>query len=114
MLSLPGFPQFPPRLHQSARLWHVIGDFIVQFSGRLAERVRSEAGMDRGSQSRRAWQLAYGVEPVPAVVEDLVSFLRKQEQAFAERSGKSGKPRQQALSSLCQALISSNRFIYID
>lgn len=89
-------------------------DFIVEFSGRLAERVRSEAGTDPRPQARRAWQLAYGVAPTPAVVEDLVAFLQKQEQAFAKRPGKSGKPRQQALSSLCQALISANRFIYVD
>ena len=92
-------------------------DFIVQFSGRMAERVRSEAGVELPPQARRAWQLAYGVEPSAEVVEDLVAFLDRQEQAFAKLSSgpaKPAKPRQQALSSLCQALISANRFIYID
>jgi hypothetical protein len=91
-------------------------DFIVEYSGRLAARVQAEVGKDAGAQVRRAWQLAYGSAAGPEVVRELLEFLGRQEQAFARLSKKpdAAGARRQAMSSLCQGLISANRFLYVD
>lgn len=91
-------------------------DFIIEYSGRLAARVEDEVGKDVGAQVRRAWRLAYGSDAEPEVVKELLDFLDRQKQAFARLSKKpdAAGARRQAMSSLCQGLISANRFLYVD
>jgi len=91
-------------------------DFVVEYSERLAERVETEAGPDRRSQVLRAWQLAYGVDPDPDVIGDLVSFVERQSEAFGKVATKNDEttPPQRAMASFCQALLSANRFLYVD
>jgi len=93
-------------------------DFMVEYSGRMADRVMTDAGPDRRSQVMRAWSLAFGVEPEADVVEQLAGFLVKQEKAFTDShdktKDKTTSDAQRALASLCQAILSANRFLYID
>ncbi len=91
-------------------------DFVIEYSQRLARRVETEAGPDRRSQVLRAWQLAYGVDPDPAVVSDLLAFVERQSEAFGKVVAKNdgATPPQRAMASLCQALLSANRFLYVD
>ena len=91
-------------------------DFVVQYSDRLAERIAAEAGPERRSQVLRAWQLAYGVEPAAELVDELIEFVERQAVAFGKVKQKDDAvtPETRAMSSLCQALISANRFLYID
>ena len=91
-------------------------DFVVQYSDRLAERIAAEAGPDRRSQVMRAWELAYGVQPAAEVVEELTGFVERQAAAFGKvkQKDESATPAKLAMASLCQALISANRFLYID
>ena len=91
-------------------------DFVVQYSQRLAERVEADAGPDRRSQVIRAWQLAYGVEPAAELVGELTAFVERQTVAFGKVKQKDDAvtPEKFAMASLCQALISANRFLYID
>ena len=91
-------------------------DFVVQYSERLAERIAAEAGPDRRSQVLRAWQLAYGVKPAAEVMDELMVFVERQTAAFGrvKRKDDSATPGKLAMASLCQALISANRFLYID
>jgi hypothetical protein len=94
-------------------------DFVVRQSERFAERVVRKAGDDPSAQVKLAWQLAYGSEPTPANIESALSFLSAQQQHFAkqpknEKDKSTLTPSQQALAVFCQALFSSNRFLYVD
>ncbi len=73
------------------------GKAVLDQAGYFAERVRAEAGADKAAQVRRAWRLAYAAEPTAAEVEAAVAFLGRQ-----------------SLATFCQALMGSNRFLYVD
>jgi hypothetical protein len=90
--------------------------FIHEQAGYLAERVRKEAGGDVRSQVVLAWKLAYAAEPTKREVEQAVGFVRKQTEVFKGAKATSGQPEPslQALTNLCQAMMSANRFLYVD
>lgn len=103
-------------------------DFIVAQATQFARRVLGEAGNNHDAQAARAWRLALGTEPTATDIKSLVEFLTSQAahyrtQAEAEAKTKpaaaSAKtppvdPALQALSTLCQALWSSNGYLYVD
>jgi hypothetical protein len=72
----------------------------------FAARIRQEAGNEPRAQIERAWRLAFAAEPTRRDVEQALEFLKQQ----TEQLG--GPP--QALANFCQALLSANRFLYID
>jgi hypothetical protein len=112
------------------------GEFIIAQSEAFAERVRKEAGGDVSDQVARAWRLAYGHSPTAAELAAAVSFLRDQAETFRQmppparpKSSSAAKdkakakvsepaapppPADRALAVFCQALLSSNRFLYVD
>ncbi len=67
--------------------------FTVEQARRFAERVRREAGPDRGEQTEHAFRLAFARDP-----------------AAVEKDGAKELP----LESLCRALINANEFVYVD
>ncbi len=101
------------------------GDFTVTMSKYFAERVAKDAGSDTAAQVKRAWHLAFGCEPPAADVEFAVDFIAKQTASFqknpvkpaAPAKGKEAPPAEppmQALATFCQALLTSNQFLYVD
>jgi hypothetical protein len=101
--------------------------FVVAESEAFAARVEEEAGDDPSAQVRLAWRLALGVEPDAGEVASAVSFLAEQREDFAaamatakeDQGAKKPKepaspPDRRALASFCQALLSSNAFLYVD
>jgi hypothetical protein len=82
--------------------------FIVSQAEVFAERVRKEAGADPRARVVRAWRLAFAAEPSEAEVAEAVAFLAEQAGHFKADA------EQRALASFCQALLSANRFLYID
>ena len=104
--------------------------FLLDQAGRFARRVQSEAGGDRAAQVRRAWQLAFGRPPRTGELADANAFLAQQvsllsgkaaspsDAAKATDAAKTSPPKlepeQQALTDLCQALLSANEFLYVD
>src|SRR5205814_6255885 len=104
----------------------------VRQSQRFAQRVIAEAGSDPAQQVARAWLLAYGEPAAPADVADGVAFVAAQRAEFdnaspaktaptntaKEKTQKvvepAASPAMQALAALCQALLCSNRFLYVD
>jgi hypothetical protein len=93
--------------------------FILRQSEAFAQRVAREAGDDLAAQVRRAWHLAYGQPASEEEVARGVLFVTAQqphfEQAAAEAKDKPAlSPRQQSVALLCQVLVSSNRFLYVD
>ncbi len=101
-------------------------EFVVSQSEVFARRVESSAGDEPASQARLAWQLALTNEPTDEQVASAVAFLAQQREDFeakakeaaAELKGKPApersSPAHQALASFCQALLSSNAFLYVD
>ncbi|MFO0801877.1 MAG: DUF1553 domain-containing protein [Gemmataceae bacterium] len=78
------------------------GAFTMQQAAFFAERVKKEAGTDPALQAARAWKLAYGSEMSDKEKTAAVAFLH----GFPKKD--------QALAAFCQALLSSNRFLYVD
>jgi len=104
--------------------------FILDQAARFARRLQSEAGDDRSAQISRAWQLAFSRAPSESEVSAALTFLSGQteylqnsvalEKPADEKAKKEPKPASklppelQALTNLCQALLSANEFLYVD
>jgi hypothetical protein len=112
----------------SQSLMMMNSDFIVAQSVRFARRLESEAGGDRATQVRLAWQLAYGDQPPENLVPSATEFLNQQTELFiaraaaadkkpgdaAARAARRDQAAGQALGVFCQSLLASNQFLYID
>ncbi len=90
--------------------------FIIDQAARFARRVQTEVGDDLPSQIIRAWLLALGRRPSADEVTSAEAYVEKQAKSFTAKQENTDPVTAQhdALSTLCQALISANRFIYID
>jgi len=82
-------------------------DFLVEQGETFADRLLREGGSDLAD--RAVW-LAYGRSPTPGESAALNVFLNEQ----AQRHGGGDTGRRRALADLCQMLLSSNEFAYID
>jgi len=95
-------------------------EFVLTRAKQFAERVRQEAGEDVAAQIKFAWQLAFAATPHDEELAEAVSFVQEQTQHFAANPPPETKDKQnadpagEALASFCHALLSSNRFLYID
>ena len=112
----------------SQSLMMMNSDFVVAQSVRFARRLESEAGDQPADQIRLAWQLAYGHPPLKTDLEAATVFLEQQTELFIAQAATADKKKGdaaaqkarrdqapgQALGVFCQALLASNRFLYID
>jgi hypothetical protein len=101
------------------------GEFAVAQAEAFAGRVTKEAGSEPKGQVARAWKLAYLREPTENELAGALAFLRTSADAFRAvpppAPPKSGAkmpdpptPEARALAAFCQALLSSNRFLYVE
>jgi hypothetical protein len=101
------------------------GEFTLAQSKFFAGRVAREAGADHTAQVTRAWLLAFGRPPSADELKHSTEFLAKQTAFFQANpvkigpvaKGKEAPPADaptQALTTFCQALITSNPFLYVD
>ena len=108
--------------------------FILDQAARFATRLKTEAGEDPARQVARAWQLAFSRAPTEQESADALDFLSRQaeqltavsEKTDADKKDAQSKkdekskpvarppPEMQALTNLCQALLSANEFLYVD
>ena len=100
--------------------------FVLEQADRFATRIEKDAGADRSQQIQRAWLLAFQRLPRPRELADANAFLQNQVshlESLPKTASKdpSAKPpavppthEHQALANLCQALLSSNEFLYVD
>ncbi len=94
--------------------------FVAQQSQFFAERLQSESPGDLRAQIKRAWLLAYSLPPQEKEVTASLIYLAEQAERIRERLGSPVKDKPQkdpqtlALASLCQALMSANRFLYVE
>ncbi len=87
--------------------------FVVATAEAFARRVRREATAGGRAEIVRAWSLAFGAEPDEKEVRQATAFLAEQEANFRARDAKADAAAQ-ALASFCHALLSANRFLYLD
>ena len=78
--------------------------FVLAQAEQFARRVRREAGDDAAAQVAVAWRLAYARGPSADESKNASAFLAKM----------SGDKKDAALTRFCQALLSSNEFLYVD
>jgi hypothetical protein len=106
--------------------------FILDQAARFAQRLQEEAGDNRARQLVRAWQLAFSRNPTVLELADALEFLSRQvdelktageKEAIESKDAKKDEkakpaakpaPELQALTDLCQALLSANEFLYVD
>ncbi len=104
--------------------------FLLDQAARFAARLETDAGPDRAAQVRRAWQLAFQRPPTAAEQTEALAFVERQVAHLAslppppadDKAKKDEKakaepkptPERQALTNLCQALLSANEFLYVD
>jgi hypothetical protein len=117
----PNCPARPSATVTPQALMLMNSPFILGHARDFGGRVRREAGAEPRAQVLRAWRLAFGREPAEEEVKDGLAFLAAQAEHFrahppAQDAKSTAKPdpQQEALGSFCQALLSANRFLYID
>lgn len=106
--------------------------FTILLSEKFAARVVREVGEDPVAQMKRAWWLSFGREPSETQVATAVEMITAQKVHFEEVAAKIAAansttpppatptpapelaPATQALATFCQALLSSNPFLYVD
>jgi mono/diheme cytochrome c family protein len=104
-------------------------DFALQQAGYFAARIRKEAAGDPTRQVETAWQLAFGRAPEPGELERALSFMAAQNApaapvavaAATQAAGaqppadtSAAQPAVDALVNLCQVLLSTNEFLYVE
>ena len=104
-------------------------NFIVQMAEHFAARIRQQAGTNTGEQVRQAWRIAFAREPDAGEINEALKFLDDQTAELKEKSvetapvtnlfdPKAKKVKRDAselaLANLCQLLLSSNEFLYVD
>jgi hypothetical protein len=98
--------------------------FVAEQAQLFAERLLAEHPGDARAQVQRAWRLVYGGAPAEAETLRCLAFLAEQAETIRARLPKTNPakkekaapddPQKLALASLCQSLISANRFLYVD
>ena len=90
--------------------------FSLHHAEVLAKRILSIAPEDAREQARQGWRLCFSQEPSDPECVSGMEFIQLQRALFEGRSKTNNKTPAAvlALTSYCQALISSNRFLYVD
>ena len=98
-------------------------DLPAALAARFARRLQKDAGEDPARQLTRAWELAFSRPPSESESGAAREFLSEQVEQLRqapEKTDAKGKPlprpdpELQALTSLCQTLLSANEFLYVD
>jgi hypothetical protein len=90
-------------------------EFVLKEAGAVARRVRAETRRraTRAEQVGHLWQLVYQRPITPEELSQASAFVALQRQAL-EHLGASGDKELTVLTNLCQQLLDSNEFLYVD
>ena len=86
--------------------------FVLGQSRAMAERLQAQAKDDLDSQLAAGWEHAFGHTATPEQVSKSREFVHRQTALFKERKDKT--PELTALANYCQALMSANKFVYVE
>jgi hypothetical protein len=91
-------------------------NFTISLAEHFAQRIQTTAGAETADRAALAWRLAFGVDPTESEQQAAVDFLRDQAEHFENHkvADDTTSPEDHALAVYCQALFSTNRFLYID
>lgn len=87
-------------------------DLVMDAAAGLAKRLVEGGDRDDAAKLERAYQLAYGRSPTPSETQQQLAFLEAARRTVSETAGS-----EQAVdpwSILCQVLLASNEFIYVN
>ena len=102
---------------------------VLTAAEQFATHVEKTGSADAAAQGHLAWRLAYGTVPTAEEQAQIASFLTTQTERFRAKQpvapagaapvtkpgdAKPVDPAHQAMTIFCQALLSSNRFLYVD
>jgi hypothetical protein len=91
-------------------------EFLIERARDLAVRVKdlSAGRPDPAKQIETAYQLALARNPTAAEMDFLQTYLREQRQLYVNLNSSHEQASDEALASLCQMLMASNEFLYVD
>jgi hypothetical protein len=98
-------------------------EFALSQAYRFAQRLQREAGADPRLQVAKAFEIAFARPATQREIDESVAFLERQSEELKARPATAGAPKHhpapvqpalQPLTDFCQALISSNEFLYSD
>ena len=90
--------------------------FALNFANEFARRLIADGGSELQDQVQLGLQLAFGSTPSTDSVDTAVRFVHLQQTTLQESTPDldTEKMCHQALASFCQALLSSNKFVYVE
>jgi hypothetical protein len=102
-------------------------EFVTESAAEFAKRVSEQAGPNVVEQIRTAWQIAYSSGPTESELAAAVQYVLDQSLHYATHPPTESKtdskqpkavvktePQLEALTTFCHALLSSNRFLYLE
>lgn len=101
-------------------------DFVITQAKYFAQRLRKKAPNDLAAQITLAWKLAFSQTATAAEIDTAVQFVQQQQVQFQQQNATKKKDDKTdpaaeqaahelaALTSFCQALLSSNQFLYVE
>ncbi|MFN7934741.1 MAG: PSD1 and planctomycete cytochrome C domain-containing protein [Bryobacteraceae bacterium] len=87
------------------------GQFVTTQSEHFAQRLLRQPGED-AQKVREAFRIALSRDPSPTETDQLLTFVRKQETFYKDQPEAARRLR--IYSDLCQALLGTNEFVYLD
>ena len=90
-------------------------DFALQYSRKFADRL-IDSNKELAPQVSAGWQLAFGHAASSEEIAASVGFVNRQIEVIraTDSKAKPAEIHRKALATFCQALLSSNRFIYVE
>lgn len=89
-------------------------DFVLKQSQHFAYRLRRERGEDVVAQVQRAWQLAFLREPTAPELQQATDFINQRTAKLKAQTPPDPEASLNPFVSLCQILLSSNEFLYVE
>lgn len=91
-------------------------EFALKYSSVIATRILKQHPENQEQQVQQAWTLIYGRSAENSEVVAAQEFVKKQSELLQQRMAekKDAKTDEEALANLCQMLLSSNEFLYVE
>jgi hypothetical protein len=87
---------------------------VIEQAKQMARRLLERQELDEAGRIRLAYERAYGRLPLPDETATALDFLTRYERALQRLHPEAGVRRLKAWQSFCQALVTSNEFLYIE
>lgn len=90
-------------------------DFALGYSKKLAERIQKMHPENSEAQIKSLWHSVYNRDAENSEIVEAISFIKAQADLLKDRiQGEDADPQTEAFANLCQMLLSSNEFLYVE